>query len=530
MNNTELSLLIFNTVIIIVFLFAFIGAIVMGFIHWKRKKGPKIENLEDSIRPAVDESLKHVNEDIKNALSDQFIKMNDNFNTNITDLIKENNNLKNELYNLVLNLNNDLSKQNEKWKNDLSQQFLNVNNKLIKENSENKESLISTLNSYKKDNMQQTQDEFVKVLNNMNDAIKKIQDANANEIAKIQENTAKQVNEIKGNIDAYFKDKLENKLNEHFNTVSQKMYDLSENLVKFDTIKSDIVNLSKNFTNSKDRGNIGEFTLREILKNKYGENTDTWYEQVDLAKVAEDGRICSNNGNEKSSSKVDFVVRSNIKSKLPWNNGESFDILIPIDSKFPTKDYQDYIDARTQEEEDKALSSFASTMKRLAKDISEKYLIKDVTTETALLYIPSEKIYSLVYLNQGLYWELLNKYNVLVVCPNNILWAIQSMLAVGVGQQLNDNINDIKGIFKEIYDKYDMLLENIEDAEKSINKSSEKISRGKKNLALIYKKIDTNAKKFMIQNRKATSKTKKESTPVKLLKEVETSEADEENN
>ena len=50
------------------------------------------------------------------------------------------------------------------------------------------------------------------------------------------------------------------------------MNDLSNNLVKLETLKDNVNDLSKAFNNTKSIGNFGEILLEDILRDHFGNN------------------------------------------------------------------------------------------------------------------------------------------------------------------------------------------------------------------------------------------------------------------
>jgi len=68
---------------------------------------------------------------------------------------------------------------------------------------------------------------------------------------------------------------------------------------------------------------------------------------------------------------------------------------LPIDCKFPLIKYYNVIDeAADKIERDKAIKEYIKQIKLYAKDISEKYIRKNITTDFALMYLPSESLYA----------------------------------------------------------------------------------------------------------------------------------------
>jgi DNA recombination protein RmuC len=87
-------------------------------------------------------------------------------------------------------------------------------------------------------------------------------------------------------------------------------------------------------------------------------------------------------------------------------------VYLPIDSKFPQEDYlrlseaADRADGKAVEEAAKALEHI---VKKEAADISRLYINVPVTTDFAILFLPTEGLYAEVLRRAGLAEELQNR-------------------------------------------------------------------------------------------------------------------------
>ena len=124
-----------------------------------------------------------------------------------------------------------------------------------------------------------------------------------------------------------------------------------------------------------------------------------------------------------SSKRVEYAV------KMPGKNRQT--VYLPIDSKFPLDAYMQLMEAR-QEGEDMAadaLDLFKSRVKRIAKEVHDKYIMPPYTTDLANLFFPFEGVYTEV-LQTGIVEELMVKYRITVAGPST-LGAILNGLQVG---------------------------------------------------------------------------------------------------
>ena len=88
---------------------------------------------------------------------------------------------------------------------------------------------------------------------------------------------------------------------------------------------------------------------------------------------------------------VEFAI------KLPGKDDANSTVYLPIDAKFPKDVYEQYYDAF--EAGDTALmessgKQLETTIKKMAKDIHDKYVDPPFTTDFAIMFLPFESIYA----------------------------------------------------------------------------------------------------------------------------------------
>jgi len=166
-------------------------------------------------------------------------------------------------------------------------------------------------------------------------------------------------------------------------TAQKKITDLSEQVVGLQDILS----------NKQARGAFGEIQLNDLVS---GILPPSSYEfQVTL----------SNNR------------RADCLLKLPNPPGP-----IVIDSKFPLESYRALHNAKSEIETAAAERAFSTDIKKHIKDIAEKYIIHGETSDSALMFLPSEAVYAELQAN---FQELVEESflrKVFIVSPTT-LWA-----------------------------------------------------------------------------------------------------------
>ncbi|MDP3937630.1 MAG: DNA recombination protein RmuC, partial [Deltaproteobacteria bacterium] len=105
-------------------------------------------------------------------------------------------------------------------------------------------------------------------------------------------------------------------------------------------------------------------------------------------------------------------------------------IWLPIDSKFPQEDYLRLSEAAEkgdQEGVQRASAELARSIRKAAKDVSEKYLDPPRTTDFALLFLPTEGLYAEVLRYPGLIEELQGAHRVVLSGPTTLAAILNSL-------------------------------------------------------------------------------------------------------
>jgi DNA recombination protein RmuC len=147
-----------------------------------------------------------------------------------------------------------------------------------------------------------------------------------------------------------------------------------------------------------------------------------WLEKQLQEKLAPDQFVKNARIRPNSDERVDFAIR------IPNSDGEP--LLLPIDAKFPKEDWERLEDAAkigdTQGVE-AARKGLEARIRLEAKKIAEKYIFPPVTLPFALMYFPSEGLFSEALRIPGLVDDLHLKYSVNLVAPTNFMAVLNSL-------------------------------------------------------------------------------------------------------
>ena len=183
---------------------------------------------------------------------------------------------------------------------------------------------------------------------------------------------------------------------------------------------------------------------------------------------------------------------SNVKMKEETGENVEFAIklqegvLVPVDSHFPVERFKAIQDAH-QEDDKKAIADartkLAKAFKEKAKSINEKYIVPPKTTDFAIVYAPTESLFLEIANYQDpntkelLSQELMKKYKVTVMGPNNLSGYLQS-LHMGFqtlkvqkhATEIYDHLKTISTRFTKHFDGIVNLRKKLEEAMTAVDK------------------------------------------------------------
>ncbi len=229
-----------------------------------------------------------------------------------------------------------------------------------------------------------------------------------------------------------------------------------EGLGEMQTLAQDVGGLKRVLSNVKTRGNIGEIQLSMLL------------EQI-LAPEQYEANVHTRKG---SDAVVEFAV------KLPGRDDVREFVYLPIDAKFPKDVYEQLLDAYDHADTqaiEAAGKLLETTIKKMAKDISDKYLAPPATTDFGIMFLPFEGIYAEVVRRSSLLEELQRNYKVVVTGPTTLA-AILNSLQMGFRtlaiQKHSGEVWTILGAVKKEFEKVGGMLEK---AQKNLQTASGQI-------------------------------------------------------
>ena len=276
--------------------------------------------------------------------------------------------------------------------------------------------------------------------------LKEIRETVGNSLQKLQDENSKKLEEMRIVVDEKLHETVEKRFNESFKLISERLEQVHKGLGEMQTLASGVGDLKKVLTNVKTRGNLGEIQLGAIL------------EQILSPEQFEQNAVIKENSQER----IEYVI------KLPGKSNDYKSLLLPIDSKFPTEDYQRLLDAyenmSSLNTKDVEIISkqFENAVKKNAKDIRDKYINPPVTTDFAIMFVPTEGLYAEILRRTGLFEILQRDYKITVVGPTNLV-AFLSSLQMGFKtlaiEKRSSEVWEILGAVKTEFGNFGTILE-----------------------------------------------------------------------
>ena len=285
---------------------------------------------------------------------------------------------------------------------------------------------------------------------------------------------------------------LKESINNSFNTMSASFNSLSKDVTrdmtqtltsvneKVSAFNSQVENLNKSqeginkiLAGVKKYGTLAEFSLDSLLKDLLPAS-----QYISNVKMKDD-----------TGENVEFAIK--------LQDG----VLVPVDSHFPVEKFKAIDDAHqadNKKAQADARTKLARAFRDKAKSVNEKYIAPPKTTDFAIVYAPTESLFSELSSYQDpstkelLTQELMKKYKVVILGPNTLSAYLQS-LHMGFqtlkvqkhATEIYDHLKTISTRFSKHFDNVLVLRKKLEEAMSvvdSFGKDARSITRTLENI------------------------------------------------
>jgi len=254
---------------------------------------------------------------------------------------------------------------------------------------------------------------------------------------------------------------LKHSINNSFNTMSASFNSLSKDVTrdmtqtltsvneKVSAFNTQVENLNKSqegitkiLAGVKKYGTLAEFSLGSLLQDLLPAS-----QYISNVKMKED-----------TSENVEFAIK--------LQDG----VLVSVDSHFPVEKFK-AIDDAYQTDDKKAAADARTKLARAfrdkAKSVNEKYIVPPKTVDFAIVYAPTESLFSELSSYQDpstkelLTQELMKKYKVVILGPNTLSAYLQSLHMGFQTLKVQKHATEIYDHLKRISTRFDIHFNNV---------------------------------------------------------------------
>ena len=258
--------------------------------------------------------------------------------------------------------------------------------------------------------------------------------------------TEKRLDEMRIMVEEKLQKTLNERIGQSFELVRSQLENVQKGLGEMKNLAEDVGGLKKVLGNVKTRGTFGEIQLAALLEQML--SPEQYEANVKTRKNATEF--------------VEFAI------KLPGKENGKDVVYLPIDAKFPKDVYEQYMDAYEEGDTTRIESTSKQleiTIKRMAKDIHEKYVEPPFTTDFAIMFLPFESIYAEVIRRTSLVETLQKDFKIVVTGPTT-LGAILNSLQMGFRtlaiQKRTSEVWSVLGAVKTEFGKFGGMLEKVQ--------------------------------------------------------------------
>lgn len=316
-------------------------------------------------------------------------------------------------------------------------------------------------------------DRLTQLSQSNNQQLERMRETVERKLSSLQQDNNQKLEQMRATVDEKLHATLEQRLGESFKIVSDRLELVHKGLGEMQSLATGVGDLKKVLTNIKTRGNWGEMQLGNLLEQML--TPDQFAANVQV--------------NPMSGERVDFAI------KLPGRDGQSagtVPVWLPIDSKFPQEDYQRLVDAADRGDAAGVTESAAALESRVlaeAKKIREKYIHSPLTTDFAILFLPTEGLFAEVLRRPGLCETIQREHRVVLAGPTTLA-AVLSSLQMGfrtlVIEKRSSEVWQVLGGIKTEFSRFGVALEKVK---KKLNEASNTMDKAAVRSRAVEKKL-----------------------------------------
>ena len=251
--------------------------------------------------------------------------------------------------------------------------------------------------------------------------------------------------------------------NKTFVQIAERVKVIDDAQKKIESLSEEMIGLQNILSNNQARGAFGEYQLNQLLLSVFGENDRLYQTQYTILK------------DKNETYRADAVIF------MPKPNG-----MVAIDSKFPYSSYSKLFDNNelTKEENDRLISDFGREVKKHITDIANKYIVTGITSDYAIMFVPSDGILALLHSKLVTIIEYARNKNITIVSPTTLIPLLSSFQAVAIDferskhtKEIIEQLKKLKINFRIFGDEWSKLNRSIDTLRKDGDKVNNRVEK-----------------------------------------------------
>ncbi|MDD5018599.1 MAG: DNA recombination protein RmuC [Eubacteriales bacterium] len=223
-------------------------------------------------------------------------------------------------------------------------------------------------------------------------------------LKEISDTNERRLEQIRKTVDDQLQDMLQKRLTGSFKQVSDQLEQVFKSMGEVKSLATGVGDLKRVLSNVKVRGTWGEMQLGNLISAM-------------LSPV----QYIKNANVKDNQERVEYAV------VLPGSADNK--VLLPIDSKFPMEDFikkEEILNSGDKQMAKDAMKSLAKSIVTEAQRIHSKYINPPVTTDFAIMYLPTEGLYADA-ITLGIFDICQREYHVTISGPSTLTALLNSL-------------------------------------------------------------------------------------------------------
>jgi DNA recombination protein RmuC len=255
------------------------------------------------------------------------------------------------------------------------------------------------------------------------------------------------------------------KTNETFISVMERLATIDEAQKKIDGLTVNMVSLQELLGDKRSRGAYGEVQLEGLVRNALP--PDSFKMQHTFS----------------NDMRVDCALF------LPEPTGT-----VAVDSKFPLENYHKMFDSSLPEAaQNLAEKQFKLDIKKHVDDIASKYIIPNVTSDGAVMFIPAEAVFAEIHAYHPEIIDYAMNKRVWLVSPTTLMAVLNTARAVLKDVEMRKQVHIIKdelGKLSKDFERFDVRMKKLADNIRQAHENAQDVHVSSQKISNRFKQIE----------------------------------------